>query len=308
MSLILSYIGRKGCVIAGDKRRIAYFGNKSSREKLEEELYDGTIKNDEELQKRASDMGITLKISDDACKVRGSGEVVIGEVSFRSPFETKRRRIYGTTNGYQIVEISGSNISKMEKGESSIVVFGNKKTKKMANSIIKEKWENKTSLKGISELFEEVMVEVSLLTPSVSSGHDVFIKHPKLDKKAAQKLLRETIIRDVKLLQKWREKLQNDLLEKAESIKLASKILTEGEIGRVIMVDDNHVEVILGKGVQAFDLNWKPLAKSGDRILMYADEPTDVVVGDQAIIENENLCLKRNNSPLRCDVILCKID
>ncbi|MDZ4171433.1 MAG: DUF2121 domain-containing protein, partial [Methanobacteriaceae archaeon] len=85
MSLILSYIGRKGCVIAGDKRRIAYFGNKSSREKLEEELYDGTIKNDEELQKRASDMGITLKISDDACKVRGSGEVVIGEVCFRSP-------------------------------------------------------------------------------------------------------------------------------------------------------------------------------------------------------------------------------
>ncbi len=208
MSLIMSYVGRKGCVIAGDKRRIAYFGDKSNREILEEELHEGAIINDNELQKRAADLGITLKITDDACKVRSIGEVVVGEVSFRSPFETRRRRIYGTTNGYQIVELLGSDISKMEKGESSIVVFGNKKTKEMANEIIKKKWKTKTTLKGISDIFEEVMVEVAKKTPSISNGHDIFIKHPKLDKKEAQKLLRETILRDVKILQKWREKLQ----------------------------------------------------------------------------------------------------
>ena len=76
----------------------------------------------------------------------------------------------------------------MQKGESSIVVFGNKKTKEMANDILKKNWKNKTNLKGISDIFEEVMVEVSKNTPSISNGHDIFIKHPKLDKKDAQKL------------------------------------------------------------------------------------------------------------------------
>ena len=28
MSLIIAYIGKKGCVMASDKRRIGYFGNK----------------------------------------------------------------------------------------------------------------------------------------------------------------------------------------------------------------------------------------------------------------------------------------
>ncbi|MDP3035535.1 MAG: DUF2121 domain-containing protein, partial [Methanobacteriaceae archaeon] len=129
-----------------------------------------------------------------------------------------------------------------------------------------------------------------------------------LDKKEAQKLLRETILRDVKLLKKWREKLQNDLLEKAESIKLASNILTEGEIGRVVSIDEEMLEIILGKNVRAFDNRWKPLALPGEKVLMYSDEPKDVLVGDVAVIENENLCLKRNNSALRCDVILCKTE
>ena len=33
----------------------------------------------------------------------------------------------------------------------------------------------------------------------------------------------------------------------------------------------------------------------------------EVVVGDVVVIEDENLCLKRTKSILRCDVILCKI-
>ncbi|MCK9150809.1 DUF2121 family protein [Methanobacterium alcaliphilum] len=308
MSLIMSYIGQKGCVVAGDKRRIGYFGDKTKREELESELYSGTIKSDEELKKRASELGITLKITDNACKVRSLGDVVVGEVSFKSPFETKRRRIYGTTNGYQIIEITGSNISKMEKGESSIVVFGNKITKDIANKIIKKHWKTKTSLKAIGEIFEEVLAEVAEETPSVSSDHDMFIKHPKLDKREAQELLRETVVRDVKLLQKWREKLQNDLLEKAHTIKLASKILNEGEVGRVVEIDGNHLEIVLKSGVQAYDTKWKPLAKPGEKVLMFTDTPDDVEIGDKVTIENETLGLKRNKSALRCDVILCKTD
>lgn len=304
----MSYIGQKGCVVAGDKRRIGYFGDKEKREELESELYSGAIKSDEELKKRADELGITLKITDNACKVRSIGEVVVGEVSFKSPLETKRRRIYGTTNGYQIIEITGSNISKMEKGESSIVVFGNKTTKEMANKVIQKKWKTKTSLKAISDIFEDVMVEIADQTPSVSSDYDIFLKHPKLDKKEAQKLLRDTVVRDVKLLQKWREKLQNDLLEQAHTIKLASKILNEGEVGKVVNIDGDHLEIVLGSGIQAYDIKWKPLAQPGEKVLMFIDDPDDVEVGDLVVIENETLGLKRNKSALRCDVILCKTD
>ena len=32
MSLIIAYVGKKGCVMASDKRKIAYFGNKENLE------------------------------------------------------------------------------------------------------------------------------------------------------------------------------------------------------------------------------------------------------------------------------------
>ena len=64
MSLIIAYVGKKGCVMASDKRRIAYFGNKNEREILESDLYAGKVKSDEELQNEAEKRGITIKISD----------------------------------------------------------------------------------------------------------------------------------------------------------------------------------------------------------------------------------------------------
>ena len=51
MSLIIAYIGKKGCVMASDKRRIGYFGNKEQLNALESELYSGKIKTDEEFKK-----------------------------------------------------------------------------------------------------------------------------------------------------------------------------------------------------------------------------------------------------------------
>ena len=45
MSLIIAYVGKKGCVMASDKRRIAYFGN--NRQALEDELYNGSITTDD---------------------------------------------------------------------------------------------------------------------------------------------------------------------------------------------------------------------------------------------------------------------
>ena len=63
MSLIIAYIGKKGCVMAADKRKIGYFGDKENLEKLEKELYNGDISSDGEFKRRADELGISVKIT-----------------------------------------------------------------------------------------------------------------------------------------------------------------------------------------------------------------------------------------------------
>jgi len=308
MSLIMTYIGSHGCVMIGDKRRIAFFGDKELIQKLEEELYSGKIKNDEELLERSKSLDVTIKVVDDAKKVRSLGDVVVGEVRFKTTFETRRKRIYATTNGYDIVELLGSKIDKIQKGESSIIVFGNKMTKKIANDIIRENWKPKTNLKDIGELFKVIMEEIALLTPSISKDYDFFVKSRNINNNEAQKLLRETIVRDVKLLEKWRNKLKDDLLEKARSIEMAKKIIIEGQIGQVSGINNDNIEITLNNDIEALDIDWNVVAHTGEKVSMGINDPSQVKEGDLVVIEKENLCIKRTKSQLKCEVILCKAD
>lgn len=304
----MSYIGRNGCVMAGDKRRIGFFGDKDKREKLEEYLYAGAIITDEELFKVAEEQEITLKVVDDAEKVRVIDDVIVGEVRYKTPFETKRKRIYATTNGYVLTELIGSHIDKVENGDSSIIVFGNKITKSKANELIKKHWKSKASLENVSEVFKKVMEEISAITPSVSDKYDIFTQDVKLDKKEAQKLLRETMVKDVKDLQKMREGLRKQLDQTAKSIEMASKIVIEGEVGMVKSIEGENLKILLKEGVQALDMEWNIIADSGNLIEMNTDDPSSVIIGDMAVIENENLCIKRTKLNLQCNVILCKTD
>ena len=121
--------------------------------------------------RRAAELDITLKIIDDAEKVREIGEVVVGEVRFKTTFETKRKRIYATTGSYSIIELLGSTIKTMKTGETSIIVFGNKITKEITNEALKKYLTNKISLKGISEIFKSIIKEVSSTTPTVSKEY-----------------------------------------------------------------------------------------------------------------------------------------
>lgn len=309
MSLIMSYVGSNGCVIAGDKRRIGFLGDKEKREQLEEDLYSGIITTDEELIKRAGALQISLKITDDAEKVRIIDDnVVVGEVAFKTPFEARRKRIYGATNGFIIVELIGSNIDKMQDGDSSIIVFGNKITKKMANEYLQKHWKSKISLKDVAGIFKTVMEEVASKTPSVGKKYDIFIKHSNLDKKESQKILREAVVADVKRLQEWREDLKKEQMKVSKTIELASKIINEGEIGKVKSIDGNKLKVVLNKDIQAFDVEWNLVAEPENLIEMNIDDPSSVEVGDMAVIENENLCIRRTKSTLQCEVILCKAD
>lgn len=308
MSLIICYTGSRGGVIIGDKRRIGFMGDEKRRELLEEEMYSGSIKTKEFLLKRADELGITLKITDEAEKVRAIGEVLMGEVSFKTPMETKRKRIYATTGSFSIVELLGSSIKKIENGDSSIVVFGNKFTKETANKILKKHWKKKTSLKEVSEIFKRVMGEVASKTPSVSREYDLIIKHPSLDKKQSRELLRTTIIQDVKDLKKWRSELKEQMMNAAKSIQMSTKILENGEVGSVRSVEGNTLEIVLNKGVEALDMEWNIKARPGEVISMEVDDPKKVSVGDLVVVEKENLCIIPSKSALKCDVILCRAD
>jgi hypothetical protein len=306
MSLIITYIGNKGCVIAGDKRRIGFYGPKEAREKLEEELYAGTINTKEKLLKKADEHGVTIKISDDAEKIREIGDVVVGEVRSKTTTETKRKRIYATTGAYNIIELLGSDIKTSKSGGNSIIVFGNKYTQEQAEKSVKKYWKKNIDLIEIGKIFESIMDEAALKTPSVSPEYDIIIKYHTIESKEAKELLRTTLLQDVKELAEWRNQLQEKLIKTSQNIQMASKIIIKGNIGRVTNVKNDEIDVILDTGVEALDTNWKLLANPSETIKMTVEPESNTIKGDLVVIEDENLCIKRTKQPLNCDLILCK--
>ncbi len=308
MSLIITYIGSKGCVIAGDKRRIGFYGPERAREMLEEELYSGNIKTQEELLKKSDEYGITLKISDDADKVREIDDVVVGEVRSKTTQETKRKRIYATTGAYSMIELIGSDIKTVKSGGSSIVVFGNKYTQELAEKSINKHWKSKINLMGVETIFESVLEEVAHETPSVSPQYDVIIKYPSIKAKEAKELLRTTILQDVKKLEMWRHQLQETQIKTAQSIQMATKIIIGGNIGTIKYINGNEIGIVLDSSVEALDIEWKPMAKPSETIIMTVNNQSNVSKGDIVVIENENLCIKRTKESLNCDFILCKAE
>ena len=303
MSLIIAYIGKKGCVMAADKRKIGYFGDKEKLETLEEELYSGAIENDDTFLKRAEELGISIKITDDASKLKVVGNSIRGEVSTKGTFETKRRRIYGTTNGYQIIELLGSETKSRKAGKKGIILFGNQYAKHLAESL---KWKSSQSLRYMGELFEGILAEVASKTPTVGDKFDVLIQQPNFTLTEAQNHLDRTIDNDIKVLTKFRQELTEQLVQQSIAIDMANKIITKGDIGRVVNIDGNMLYVQLNDKTQAMDGNWKQLAAPGQNVLMFT-ESDNVKIGDKVVIENEDLCLKKDKSSLKCDIILCSL-
>ncbi len=306
MSLIIAYIGKKGCVMAADKRKIGYFGDKEQLRTLEEELYSGAIESDEKFLKRAEELGISIKITDDANKLKVVGNCIRGEVSTKGTFETKRRRIYGTTNGYQIIELLGSETKSRKAGNKGIILFGNQYAKQLAESLISKNWKSSLSLRYMGEVFEDILSQVSSKTPTVGDKFDVLIQQPSFSDSSAQKHLNITIDHDIKVLTKFRQELTEQLVQQSLAIDMANKIIEKGDIGRVVAIDGNMLQVQLNDKTQAMDGNWKQLAGPGQNVLMFT-ESDNVKIGDKVVIENEDLCLKKDKSSLTCNIILCSL-
>lgn len=306
MSLIIAYVGKKGCVMAGDKRKIGYFGDKENLDTLESELYGGSITNDKDFRARAEKLGIAIKITDDASKLKIIGNTVRGEVSTKGSFETKRRRIYGTTSGYQLLELLGSETQSRKAGENGVIIFGNKYAKQKAETLVSRKWKASQSLRYMGETFVDIIKEVASKTPTVGKEVDMLFVSPDYNKIQAQSHLNITIDHDIKVLIKFRNDLAEQIIQQSREIEMADKIISNGKIGKVVDVDGNMLYVQLNDKTQAMDENWKQLAAPGQNVLMFT-ERDDVKIGDKVIIDDENLCLKKDKSPLKCDIILCSL-
>ena len=306
MSLIIAYVGKKGCVMASDKRKIGYFGDKENLRILENELYSGKLATDDEFLARAEELSISIKITDDATKLKKVGNTIRGEVSTKGTFETRRRRIYGTTNGYQMLKLLGSETEKRNAGKSGLIIFGNDFAKRMAETLIQRKWKASLSLRYMGEIFQSIVEEVASKTPTVGKNVDVMMQQPKYNESEAQKHLNITIDHDIKVLTKFRQELTEKLVQQNIAIDMANKIIDKGEVGKVVNIDGNMLYVQLNSKTQAMDGNWKQLAAPGQNVLMFT-ESDNVKIGDKVIIENEDLCLKKDKSSLKCDIILCSL-
>jgi len=292
--------------MASDKRKIGYFGDKENLRILENELYSGKLATDDEFLARAEELSISIKITDDATKLKKVGNTIRGEVSTKGTFETRRRRIYGTTNGYQMLKLLGSETEKRNAGKSGLIIFGNDFAKQMAETLIQRKWKASLSLRYMGEIFQSIVEEVASKTPTVGKKVDVMMQQPKYNESEAQKHLNITIDHDIKVLTKFRQELTEKLVQQNIAIDMANKIIDKGEVGKVVNIDGNMVYVQLNSKTQAMDGNWKQLAAPGQNVLMFT-ESDNVKIGDKVIIENEDLCLKKDKSSLKCDIILCSL-
>ena len=159
--------------------------------------------------------------------------------------------------------------------------------------------------KSLSKKLQE---EIANNTPCLCKEYDVVIGQNNLAKSQIQDYLDEVIERDVNVLAKFRAQLREDLMKQNETIKLASTIIDEGSVGKIDSMDDTLLEVKLNSDVRAFDINWKLLAGPGENVLMFVDSSEDLEKGDEVVIEDEVLCIKKNKANLKCDIILCHLE
>ena len=115
-----------------------------------------------------------------------------------------------------------------------------------------------------------------------------------------------TIDNDIKVLTKFRNQLLENMVQQKLEMEMAKKIIGEGEVGKVVSIDDNMLQVQLNDKTQAVDGNWRRLAAPGENVLMFSDSD-NVEIGDKVVIEDEALCLKKDKSALRCNIILCSL-
>jgi hypothetical protein len=169
MTLVIAFIGKNGAVMAGDMREITFEGEKSDREKLEKELYWGSIVTDEELDKKAEEFGVKITVTDCKEKVSERNGVLVGEVSSIESGVVKKRRLYASAGNHAIVELRNAEMTLTSQGKgSTFIAFGNEFTKQVANKCFKDNWSKKSNLQDAVKILILCMETAAKKSASVS--------------------------------------------------------------------------------------------------------------------------------------------
>jgi hypothetical protein len=167
MSLIIALAGSKKAIIGGDKRSMTFLG---SCPELEQELYSGSLQTDQDLLKRAEELGASLQVEDGREKVWRQGDILVGEVTEISLKANRRRRIYLVPGAYLMADITGKEAKVIGQGEVACMILGNKISQQVASQCIKN-----VPGKVDEQAIDDILAKVSCRTPSVSPGHLVLI-------------------------------------------------------------------------------------------------------------------------------------
>lgn len=130
---------------------------------MEEELYSGRIRSDQELVTRAKALGASLQVSDGREKVWRRGDVLVGEVTEISPRLERRRRIYLAPGAHLIAEIEGGEARIIDRGRTGCVVFGNRFTQRLASEGV-----SRAGGRVDEGLVRRILDEAAVSTASVS--------------------------------------------------------------------------------------------------------------------------------------------
>jgi hypothetical protein len=176
LSLVVAFSGSREAIIGGDRRVITFLGGCPA---LEEELYSGNIRTDQELLARAKDLGASLQVSDEREKVWMKGDLLVGEVTEIAPKMERCRRIYLTPGASLMVDITGREAKIKSRGKVECMVFGNRFTQNLAATDL-----GKAGGKVNEDLIRSILAKAGEGTASVSRNYTVLktkAKHPDPD-------------------------------------------------------------------------------------------------------------------------------
>lgn len=170
MSLVIAFCGKDRSFMAGDRREIWFSGDDRSVHLLEDEIYSGQIRGEDELHARARERGIGICIRDDRCKVWEEGGVLVGRVSERDGSAIRYRTLFVTCGHYVMVESRGGEEREIARGGASrFIVLGNRTTQEIARRCIHSCFGKRAGTPADAlRTILTAMGEAASLTPSVS--------------------------------------------------------------------------------------------------------------------------------------------
>ena len=291
MSLIICYYGKNGAVVGGDRRQIFFRGEEQKRKILEEKLYSGEIKSEEELYKLADELNIKIIIEDSRDKVKKiSDSIVMGEVRSLG-IDAKRRRVYATKGKCAIVDILNDTVTNQVIKEGfGLVILGNRFLKKMAEE----------ELKGIAKLFP--MMPIHQIEDKIKEIFEKLNWHPTISKEfdvyaitIYEKNFDEVVKEDIEKLFKYRESLKQQLIDFGRVMVIINKIVKNGEVGIIkdgkLHLYDEYI------AIDKIDPN--------PNVFKVIEIEGDFKDGDIVVIENGDMKIKGTNKKVATKYIIC---